>query len=250
MSSLYFASVVAILSPLNAIYATTLYLEDFEDGNVDYTLTAPAGRVIIEASDGEFDYFGRIASNGLSVSSDLNIAGATGDGYFGGNDFDATSTGDPGITEDSAVFTVFGIDITGQNGLLFSGSFAEDTANNNPNWDSDTAIIVDVRIDGGSFNTIFAIQSESLNGTNSAARIDTNFDGVGDGALITNILTSYSAPISGSGSTLDLRISLNEFDANGEDFAFDNLSITSVPEPSTTLLIGLAAIGMIQRRRR
>ena len=57
------------------------------------------------------------------------------------------------------------------------------------------------------------------------------------------------AKLARTGSTLDLRlvVSLN---AGDEDFAVDNFTVTAIPEPGSMVLLGMASLGMVFRRRR
>ena len=44
---------------------------------------------------------------------------------------------------------------------------------------------------------------------NTVAQVDTDFDGVGDGAIITDTFTQFIAAISGTGSSLDLLVEIS-----------------------------------------
>ena len=89
--------------------------------------------------------------------------------------------------------------------------------------------------------------------TNQLLRQDTNFDGVGDGLLATEVFNPFNGlSIAGTGSSLLLELVVDSNDGNVE-FAFDNVVVNgtaAVPEPaSATLLIGVA-LGLVVRRRR
>ncbi|MEP3837292.1 MAG: T9SS type A sorting domain-containing protein [Algibacter sp.] len=78
------------------------------------------------------------------------------------------------------------------------------------------------------FSPLLWIESTGIDGTlfedNQDAAIDTNFDGTGNGTVITDTFTQYSAAITGTGDLLDIKI---EFNLNGrdEDIAIDNIEI-------------------------
>ncbi len=58
---------------------------------------------------------------------------------------------------------------------------------------------------------------------------------------------------SGSSNSLDIQIYDRNLDWLGNDFALDDISLTVVPEPSTLVLLGVGAIGLVVyswRRRR
>lgn len=82
-----------------------------------------------------------------------------------------------------------GIDTSGYSDLEFSGYFAEDDDGTNQDWDDLDHVRVDYQIDGGGYQPLFWIQNDGRQ-FNSAPFIDTDFDGVGDGAEITDEFTS------------------------------------------------------------
>lgn len=121
-----------------------------------------------------------------------------------------------------------GIDITGQTTLEFSGligAYDNPGSGNIHRWEADEFISVQVQIDGGGFTEILRFESDNAGGASGNMRIDTNGDGVGDGTLLTVAMQEITASISGTGSTLDLRIEFTTNSAN-ENLAFDNISIT------------------------
>lgn len=123
-----------------------------------------------------------------------------------------------------------GIDITGQTTLEFSGLFGAYDVTTSPlndvyRWEANEYIVVEVQIDGGGFTEILRFESDNAGGLSGDMRIDTNGDGVGDGTLLTTAMQEITASISGTGSTLDLRIEFTTNSAN-ENLAFDNISIT------------------------
>lgn len=226
-----------------ATYADLVFLEDFEDATVGYT-TSDA-----EYSDGAADYFGRIGgTGGLTVGGTVVINGIQGSGYFGGQDLDAAL---PAGTGGNATMTVTfgGISISGYTSLIFSGLFAEDDDGTNQDWDQPDGFLIEYQIDGGGYANLLAFEDQ--NGTNTEPLRDTNFDGVGDGTALTDTLTLYQVNIAGTGSSLDIRMTMS-FDSGDEDIAFDNIRIdgTVVPEPSTFALFGVALAGMAMIRRK
>lgn len=223
-------------------HAVTLLFEDFEDTAVNYSTS------ITEFSDSAFDYFGRIAPDGFSISSDVSFNNTQGNGFFAAMDTDADIT-----TQDTGVLT-FLVDISGFNNLQFSTMFAEDVADNNqPDWDTSTSFIAQYSIDGGPVQNLLAF--ESIGGTNTAAAQDTDFDGVGDGGLLTDTFTLYQADIIGTGDQLTLQFTLNFFDAGDEDIAFDNVLLAGdaigspVPVPAAFWLFASVMLGLIGFRK-
>ncbi len=204
-----------------------LFEESFEtDGNGSRYTTS-----ITEASDGFGDYFTR--TDGSTIGSFVELTGKTGDFFFAAQDTNA----DPGA--DVATLTFSGIDISGQSELFFSIDVAEDQASNDDeDWDSDTALIIEYSIDGGAFQNLLAFEATNETGFNSEPRQDTDFDGIGDGPALTPDFQTFSAALTGTGSSLDIRITFNALDDGDEDVAIDNLilsngELTPPPPPPT-----------------
>lgn len=223
-------------------YADILLFEDFENSTTTYTTN------ISEASDNDLDYFGRIAPNGLSISTAVTFGNQQGNGYFAAMDTDALPE-----AADEGILT-FVVDISGFNSLQFSGLFAEDNATDAlEDWDSTTSFLARYSIDGNSFQNLLAFESSA--GTNTEPAQDTNFDGTGNGAKLTDIFTEYLININEVGNQLTLEFVLNNFDAGDEDIAFDNISITGnpintpVPVPAAFWLFISALIGVVNFRR-
>ena len=204
-----------------ACTGTTLLQEDFEDASITYTASVP------EFTDGAGDFFTR--TDGSNVGSFYEIAGVQGTSYFAAMDTDGD--GQP------AVLTLnwTGLDITGRTGLEFCGLFAEDDDGTNQDWDADSSVRVEAQIDGGGFANVLAF--ESTGDTNTEPARDTDFDGIGDGAALTATLTQFAAGITGTGSVLDLRVTIENLEAGDEDIAFDNITVADGATPTVPELL-------------
>ncbi|MGD9853596.1 MAG: PEP-CTERM sorting domain-containing protein [Planctomycetaceae bacterium] len=238
----------------------TLLLEDFEDANVAYTLSNGP------AADGEA-YFTRMGGTGGSTlpgSSDYGTPNGTGGTPSAGGGFFAaqsTNIGEAGLDFDSATMTFSGIDISGAAAgtLQFSGLFSEDDRVTE-DWDANTSVRAEASLDGGAFFQIFRI--ESSNGNDSAPAVDTDFNGTGDGTIISDSFVTFTAAIAGAGNLLSLRIIFENLNGSGKDIAFDDITLTGMtpmppvigtPEPSSVMLLGGLALcggGYHLRRRR
>jgi len=185
-----------------------IYNADFTSES--YTTTSDPDYLLETA-----DYYG--VTDGSNISE--VFTGAVGDFYAaqdtdGGNDTD----GQISLTFDN-------IDITNYTNLMFSIDVAEGDDGGSQDWDPDTEMIVEVDIDNsGMFTQVFGVQSTG--GTNTEPAVDTNFDGVGDGIAITNVFTTFTSPITGTGSMINIKITLNLLNAGDEDIAFDNVMIS------------------------
>lgn len=68
-----------------------------------------------------------------------------------------------------------------------------------------------------------------------------------NGTLVDNDLSTFSAPVTGTGSTLTLYLR-GYTNGGSEAYAFDNIVVTGIPAPGSLALLGLG--GLIARRRR
>ncbi|MEP3891490.1 MAG: ExeM/NucH family extracellular endonuclease [Hellea sp.] len=188
-----------------------LFLEDFEtDGNGTRYFTS-----VLEFTDGSADFFTR--TDGSNIGSFYSLTGQGGSSYFAGMDLDGE--GGPSTVS----LTTQQIDIAGFTNLSFSGLFAEDDDGGNQDWDADSYALIEYRLDGGAWTNLLAFAAAG--GTNTEPLLDTDFDGVGDGPALSDVFTEYTAAIAGTGTNLELRVTLENLNAGDEDFAFDNLAV-------------------------
>ena len=109
-------------------------------------------------------------------------------------------------------------------------------------------------IDGGASQTLFTITTSDTgtqtyiydDGSSVTLNDPLNVNG---GSLLNNTFTNFSTGIAGTGSVLTLRFDGIQ-NSGAELFAFDNIQITSVPEPGSLTFIGLISIAWMSRRRR
>ncbi|MEO1624340.1 MAG: hypothetical protein AAFV25_04215, partial [Bacteroidota bacterium] len=191
---------------------------------------------------GSSDYFYRTDCNtGTGSGSDCTgvsdvFANVQGSFMWRGEDLDGCIS-DP----DQLDFT--GIDITGRTNLAFKGLFACDDDNNE--WEGPAAadlhpdsISVLYQIDGGGYLPGIVFRSDgSANATfgddRGLFRVDTDNDGFGDGATaMDKTFREFSFNISGTGTTLDIRI-IAFVNGGGEEFGFD---LFQVEEAAVTIV--------------
>lgn len=190
-------------------------------------------------SDGFGDYFGIAGSTpnfgaGSAPSALKPYTGADGN-FLTGMDLDGEGAGLPVTAEWT------GIDIEGLSDLTFQGSFAEffDTPGD---IDAADYLRIEVRIDGGEWQTVLAFAGADFTSTsggfNGNFRQDTDFDGIGDGALLGDAFQQFTAAIAGTGSSMDLRFSAS-VEAGDEDFAVDNFRVigTSGGETAPAVIV-------------
>ena len=235
----------------NVSAQTTIMFEDFEDATLNYSVT-PADDLSDLAG---LNYHGRIAFSALPAG--MSYSNQQGLSFFGAQDHDNASA------PSGVVLDFTGINITNFTDLELCIHAATDEApDTNPDWDTLSSVRAEVQIDGGGYQQIFGLESESVAGnqTNQETREDTDFDGIGDGTLLLDDFIEFTKAISGigilpaTGSTLDLRITIEALDSNHEDIAFDNVTIkgtNNIPEPGTAIaLLAISPLGMYYFRRR
>ncbi len=227
---------------------TTILFEDFERvgsarAGVIYAPNFPDSVGDIANSD----YYGVTSLAELPAA--VSYTNVQGTDFYGVQDIDGAFT--PVALPDTLSLNWTGINITNFNNLNLSWFVAEDDDGANQDWDSNDAFRIEFQIDGGGFNNLFAIESSDAVLVNQTPRVDTNFDGVGDGAEITDVFTQFNAPI-GTGLVLDLRVTFESLNAGEEDLGFDNflLTGTAVPEPSTFALLGVCGAVLVCRHQR
>lgn len=187
---------------------TSAFQESFDDDNQFAVSTS-------FFSDGSGDYF--TLTDGSNIGSFVELSGFDGP-FLAAQDLDGE--GGPATVE----LLWSDLDISGQSNLEFSGLFAEDDASDgNEDWDAADFVKFEYAIDGGAFQDLLAFENDGST-FNSAPSQDTDFDGVGDGAVLTSTAQEFKAAIAGTGSLLDLRLTI-ALDSGDEDIAIDSLRI-------------------------
>ena len=230
----YFLLTSVLCFGLTVHAQTVIHTEDFETDGQDagsgltasgqqarYTATTPF-------SGTPSDHWNR--TDGADIS---NISGAY--SSFSGTYFWATEDTDYGestaAANDIETLDITGINIVGASALQFKGLFGagNERGVGASNYDSVDYIKVQAQIDGGGYSDVIWFSFLDPGGSdndNEPFGVDRDFDGAADSAtdLLGTALQSYSADISGTGSTLDLRIQVH-MDIGNEEIAFDNIQI-------------------------
>lgn len=219
---------------VNTFHAQVFWSEDFEtDGNGSrYT---PEVEVLPSATDASCnDHFARnlpTDTNGCSGDLiDTNLGtytGLNGSFLWAGEDLDDNGVGG---SQNFELFITFDNipSIAGKSNLAFRGRFGAGAtdqfdnvtaAANNPDF-----MIIEYQIDGGGYKEILAFHAKNPFGTpglfNGSLALDTDGDQVGDGMDLDNELRTFTAQITETGTTLDLRIRVSANSQN-EEIAFD-----------------------------
>ena len=208
---------------------TTFWTDDFETtAPTQGTRNAPNHTNTTDGTirDASGDYFIRTTDAGDGSTNDFdntfsNIQNST---YWRAEDVGASGGTNPDVINWT------GIDVSGRTQLQFGGFFAADDGvggNGFLEFENTDFIRIEAQIDSGGYSTILEFR-----GDNGVAlghlSVDSNLDGDGDGTQLTRSLTEFLADIPGSGSNLDLRITVNS-DAFEEEIAFDHFTLESAP---------------------
>lgn len=204
---------------------TNIYQESFETT----TNGSNYNTSVAEFSDGAGDFFTR--TDGSDIGSYVEYAGADGSFYFGAMDLDGE-----GATLPVSLSTV-SVDVTGLSSIDFVVLLAEDDDGSDQDWDADDYVHITYSLDGGASQNLLWVESEITSGSNGIPRLDTDFDGLGDGAEITSTFTQFSESIDVSGaSSIMVTIEYN-LNSGDEDLAIDNLRLVDgfAPQPNVTI---------------
>ena len=182
-----------------------------------------------------FNKQGNYWDRGENSDFDTLVAYTNPDGSFfwAAEDVDATGPGGNGNPVQTLDFT--GINIAGFTDLVFSGLFA--SSGNSlgagfPFAEADDGIKVLFRVDGGSWRKGLCFAPVNAPFLNNLAH-DTDCDGSGDGAVLTEDFTGASNPFTFNipgGALLDLHIEVKA-DESSEELAFDFFQVNGEPIP-------------------
>lgn len=227
-----------MLCAVSTAKADVLLFEDFEDAAITYTADP------VDNLDDGNDWYGRIAPDTDSLPSGFVYSNLQGSGFYSAHDTDGVFGAETNLIH----LDWENINIFNYGDLNLSWYVAEDDATSGEHWDNDSSLRIYAQIDGGGFNQIFGVESGFAD--NSAPQVDTDLNGVGDGAFITDAFAQFDADLT-SGSTLDIRVVIEGLDGTNEDIAFDSLLLqgTAIPEPAGISLLMLGAVALGLRRR-
>ncbi|CAM1348860.1 Ig-like domain-containing protein [Tenacibaculum halocynthiae] len=216
---------------------TVIYTENFEaadlsgyavgngDTNTDYgsqVLGGTASDYIKRGTVGNFSFDPLTGTTGNFIGlEDINGAGL---GYNGHSYIEL----DP-------------INITGKASLTIDIDLAFPDATTT-RYENTKFLIVDYKIDGGSYQKALAFYGNSPSGAGMIR--DTNLNGSIDGGentVVHNTMTTFpSLPISGTGNTIEIRVRFNSPDSH-EEMAFDNIILKGIAGNTAPVIAGTSA---------
>lgn len=226
-------------------FAEVIFIEDFEDTLLSYTSSSSDALADITRSD----YYGVVSQSQLPA--DVVYKNHQGNYFYGVQDTDGALP----TPQSQVTLTWQNINISQWHDLMLSWWLAEDTSRDgNEDMDGDSFFQIATQVDGLGYSPLFEVRSAA--GTNSAPRVDTDFNGVGDGQLITDVFSQFNREIM-LGDTLDISVTFNKFNAGDEDFAFDHLMLVGSPkaqavqafEPPSWLLLLIPCMMMLSLKQ-
>jgi gliding motility-associated-like protein len=238
---------------------TQFWSDDFDAGPTAGSTRTPEGSGGIGSP--ATSYFK--LTDGSTVSQNVAFSGKQGTNYWAGEDHNALGTGLPsagGATNDildELQIDWTGINITGKSGLSFKGLFASN--NTSGAWDcfnlacdgmistNTDYVVVEYKIDSGAYTNLVSFYPKgNANATNKNLYEDTDFNGCGDGTLLTNAFGEYSKTIPGTGTTMSIRIRIYS-EGNNEEWGIDNFRLfeaaaSTAPTVTSTAASGVGAV--------
>ncbi|MEL6812708.1 MAG: hypothetical protein AAFP76_15370 [Bacteroidota bacterium] len=195
-----------------------LIFEDFEDATFDYTADPVDD---LSGIAGE-DYYGIVGLGLFEPGDDVSYSNVQGSQFYGAQDTDGTFLTNP----TSSVRLIWSdLNVAGLSNVDVSAFFAEDDDGTNEDWDGNSSVRIEYSFNNSTWNDLIAIESSAIT-ANTAPRIDTDFDGIGDGAEITDTFTQYSASFATAGNaTVSIRVFITGLDAGDEDIAIDDIRV-------------------------
>ncbi|PHS06919.1 MAG: hypothetical protein COA88_09695 [Kordia sp.] len=196
---------VALLFSGISFSQSVLLIDDFDTPSPQYTTSG-------DYFDSSTQYFG--STNDTDADVELGYSDIT---FFGARQ----------LKNGNETISYNGIDITSLSNVSLAVGIAEDKGTGNTeDWDTGDAVHVEYRLDAGTWTNLFSIVASGA--TDTAPQIDTNNDGIGDGALITSNIDEFDFLISGlSATTIDFRLTFLGLTEAEEDIVFEYIAVVS-----------------------
>ncbi|QTE24142.1 Ig-like domain-containing protein [Polaribacter cellanae] len=212
---------LAFILPISKNYAqvTTLYSQDFE-GSTDfdtYQLKNSVGTAVGFNVNGP-DYITRANPGSLPLGN--TVTGFTGKVIALEDHDGAGFSGDHSITTNA-------INITGASSLTFKFRLAAPRGNNGGRYDSNDFLRVQTSINGAAFQTIINTGGANSDGKYYYDASNNGITGGGDDIVVSQVSQEITSSISGTGSSMIVRVLFNSQGSQGE-LLFDDLLVTGV----------------------
>lgn len=224
-----FFFLMGLIAPVQG--QTPFWSDDFEaSGSPSSGTRTPE----LENNTGSDAYFGRsedagantLIINGNAISYS-DYSGESGSQFWAGENHDGIT----GNSQSELEIVWTGINITGRTNMRFAGLFA--AASNGP-FETDDEIFVEYRINGGSWTQGLRIEKIGGGSGDDDWAVDTDNDGDGDSPTLTETFQQLTFAISGTGTTLDIRIRVDA-NATDEEWAIDNFRLVECATLTPTI---------------
>ncbi|MNU77418.1 hypothetical protein D3C71_669950 [compost metagenome] len=214
MKTQLLTTVIAALFALTGYSQTVFWNDAFEDAG-----SPSSGTRVPELEGGSGDnYFLRTNGSGINVNTPYSLM--EGSKFWAGE-------GHAGFSQPEMQIEFQGINTTGLTNLEFRGLFA---ANNGAAWEnalvgapSTDYMTVEYSFDGGGSWTVL-LDFRGNDNTNKQLCLDTDGNGIGDGAPLTYAFSERTKTIAATGTTMILRIRVSA-NGIGEEWAIDNFRL-------------------------
>ena len=232
MKKIYFLLLTLSITSLS-FGQTTLFQDSFETGSPDTSATMSE-----MCTDGFGDFF--TVTDGANIGTNYSVTGADGTYWLAAQDTDGT----PECTSDVQTIEYNNIDISsGTNMTLAFIAAEDDDGSTSQDWDPDTLVYFEIDIDNSStYTKVFQFAANGA--TNTEPGVDSDFDGIVDGTLLSSIFQEFTFAVP-TGNNLDLRITFEKLNAADEDISIDNIRIIDGYTPSSTISISTPSDGSV-----
>lgn len=215
---------------------TPFWTDDFESANSSSGTRTPENNGGVGGPPFTA-YFCRTPAT-ATVAQSIAFSGFQGSNYWAGEDHDATGTTFPGagtgstlVREQEILWT--GINISGKTNMEFKGLFAANSnstpfdnrnvCNGGATTNTDY-IFVQYRIDGGAWSDLLRFFSKGSTVEKYLFQ-ETTGDSCGETPQLVNIFNEFTADITGTGTTMDLRLAVY-VEGNNEEWGADNFRLS------------------------
>jgi hypothetical protein len=250
MKKLYLFSLLATAFSINAV-AQTFWSDNFEDAGSPSIGIRTTSIAEFRCSSGFFK-----RTDGSDITWPDAFTGYNGLKYFGAMDIDrGPSCGGNNTISPAQSITWSGINIAGKTGIMFKGLFGANSAatfqgiffNDAANNYALDYMIIEYRIDGSpTWQQSIAIYPNDATANGGKMARDTNGDMIGDGPALGSALSELSGNITGTGSTLDLRIRIFVNNQTPGAMAFDNFRLMTTATNTAPTASNVANTGTLK----
>ena len=237
-----FLTFLFILSGYLSVFSQTQFWSDtFEDSGAPSSGTRTPSTSFSCGSPATA-YFMRTDNSSINLVSGP-YSNYEGSKFWAGEDIDMGTSCTNNSSSAAQNVTWTGINISGKSGLSVKGFFAANPGGSFQGSQfgaSQDKMEVEYRIDGGAWTKVLAFYANTVVGGTGTLYQDTNGDLLGDGTGLSYVFTEFSATISETGTTLDLRVNCFANASVTQEIAFDNIrlyeSVVSLPSVTTSAI--------------